>query len=86
MSIDSARAYVERIKEDEEFRKKVLECKDAKERGELVRAEGFDFTAKDIEVVTAVLEDTEIERATGGGCQVTTMDISPCWWDWHPRF
>ncbi len=33
-----------RMKTDEEFRKKVLECKDAKKRMELVKAEGFDFS------------------------------------------
>jgi len=44
MSIESAKAYVERMKTDEEFRKKVLACTDAKARMALVKGEGFDFT------------------------------------------
>ena len=66
MSIESAKAYVERMKNDEEFRKKVLACTDATARMALVKAEGFDFTSKDMKVVTAVLEDNSIAQAAGG--------------------
>jgi len=66
MSIESAKAYVERMKNDEEFRKKVLACTDAKARMELVKAEGFDFTESDIKVVAAVISDNELGKAAGG--------------------
>ncbi len=66
MSIDSAKAYVERMKNDEEFRKKVLAYKDAKKRMELVKAEGYDFAENDIKVVTAVMNGAELGAVTGG--------------------
>jgi len=66
MSIESAKAYVERMKNDEEFRKKVLACEDSKKRMALVKAEGYDFTEKDIKVVTAVLDDEELTQVAGG--------------------
>ena len=76
MSIESAKAYVERMKNDEEFRKKVLACTDATERMALVKAEGFDFTEKDIKVVSVVLDDNELSKAAGGmgtGCAFTYL-------------
>ncbi len=48
MPIESAKAYLERLKNDEEFREKVAACKDKESRAELVKAEGFDFTNEDI--------------------------------------
>ena len=80
MSIDSAKAYVERMKSDEEFRKKVLECKDGKKRMELVKVEGFDFTEADIKVVSAVLDDKELEKIVGGhngACWTLKENICP---------
>ena len=66
MSIDSAKAYVERMKCDEEFRKKVLECTDPQKRMELVKDEGFDFTQADIQVVVAVVDDAYLGGVRGG--------------------
>ena len=66
MGIESAKAYLERMRNDEEFRKKVLVCTDAKSRMALVNAEGFDFTEEDIKVVTAALGDKELASAAGG--------------------
>ena len=48
MSIESAQAFIERMKTDEEFARKVTECADAKSRQAYVRGEGFDFSAGDI--------------------------------------
>lgn len=66
MSIESAKAYVERMKTDEEFRNKILACTDAKKRMELVKSEGFDFTENDIKVVSAEFGDGFLSKAVGG--------------------
>ena len=82
MSIDSAKAYVERMKTDEGFRKKVLECKDAKTRMELVKAEGFDFTEVDIKVVAAEVGEAELGHVIGGagrGREGMTKDEACVW-------
>lgn len=65
MSIVSAKAFVERMNTDEEFRKKVLAIEDAEKRDQFVKAEGFDFTVKEIKEV-AKLDDNWLRGARGG--------------------
>ena len=48
MSIESAKAFIERLNTDVEFARKVAGCKDAKAHMVLAKAEGFDFTPEDI--------------------------------------
>lgn len=66
MSIESAKAYVERMKTDEEFRKKVLAIEDSEKRMQFVKAEGFDFSSNDIKVVLSVIDDKELRQVVGG--------------------
>ncbi len=66
MSIESAKAYVERLKTDEEFSKRILEAKDAYARKKIVQLEGFDFTKGDIDVVASGLSDEELSDVTRG--------------------
>lgn len=66
MSIDSAKAYIERIKTDEKFRKKVLACTDAKKRMKLVKSEGFDFTAEEIKNEIASTPDDKLSQCVAG--------------------
>jgi predicted ribosomally synthesized peptide with nif11-like leader len=44
MSIESAKAFLERVENDEDFRKSVGELGTAEERMEFVKKAGFDFT------------------------------------------
>ena len=67
MTIESAKAFIERMKNDKEFAKKVKECKDTEERMEFVKAEGFDFTREEIkEVVGDKLTDDDLDSVVGG--------------------
>jgi predicted ribosomally synthesized peptide with nif11-like leader len=70
MSMESAKAFVERMKTDEDFRKKVTELKNADERMRYVKKAGFDFTKEDIELARAELSDDEVGGVVGGvnGC------------------
>jgi predicted ribosomally synthesized peptide with nif11-like leader len=68
MSVVSAKAFIEKMKNDEDFRKKLVGLKDGKERMNFVKAEGFDFTKEEIEKVKEEqgLSDDELDMVAGG--------------------
>ncbi|MEN6462097.1 MAG: Nif11-like leader peptide family natural product precursor [Syntrophomonas sp.] len=66
MSIHSAKKFIERMKTDEDFAKKVIACKDSEERLAFVKMEGFDFTSAEITQKAGELSDEELERVSGG--------------------
>lgn len=67
--MESARAFMEKMKTDEDFRSKVKECKDAEARKAFVLKEGFDFTEKDMELAKAELSDEDLIAIAGGNDQ-----------------
>jgi predicted ribosomally synthesized peptide with nif11-like leader len=67
MSIESAQAFLERMKTDEEFAKKISECKDVESHIALVNEEGFDFTKEEVlGLLQSELTDEELEGVSGG--------------------
>jgi predicted ribosomally synthesized peptide with nif11-like leader len=73
MSLESAKAFIERMKTDEDFRKKVTECKDNEARRECVKNAGYEFTVEDLkqsDVYLAEVEDNLSANIVGGvqGC------------------
>lgn len=50
MSVESAKAFIERMKTDEEFAKKATECRDAKAWMTFAKEAGFDIAVDDITV------------------------------------
>ena len=48
MSIESARAFVERMKTDGEFRNRVAEAESPEARARILKYEGFDFTDEEL--------------------------------------
>ena len=73
MSIESAKAFLERLKNDEDFRKSVGERATSKERMEYVKKAGFDFTMEEIATLKEELSDIELDGVAGGS--------SKCWRD-----
>ncbi|MFC1679842.1 Nif11-like leader peptide family natural product precursor [Elusimicrobiota bacterium] len=67
MSLESAKAFIDRIKTDEEFAKKVAACKDAETRMALATAEGFEFTAEQIKDASSELSEEDLRGVDGGG-------------------
>lgn len=67
MSIESAKAYIEKLKNDEAFRNKALSCTNAEERKAFVKAEGFDFTVDEIKQLVSKIDDSELEGLAAGG-------------------
>jgi len=68
MSVESAKKFIEKVKADEAFAKKVKECKDSEARLAFAKASGFDFTAEEIKGLKTELSDDELDAVAGGGC------------------
>ncbi|MCP4374637.1 MAG: Nif11-like leader peptide family natural product precursor [bacterium] len=66
MTIESAKAYLERMKNDENFRKECSEKSSPEELIKFVKASGFDFSMEDIDQVKSELSDDEMEMIAGG--------------------
>ena len=66
MSMESAQAFVERVKTDEDFAKRVAVAASREERAEIAKAEGFDFTPEELKTVTGELSVEELETVAGG--------------------
>ena len=66
MSIENAKAFLEKVKNDEDFRKSVQEIATAEERMEYVKGAGFDFTKEELDAQTHVLSDDELASVAGG--------------------
>ena len=49
MSIESAKAFVERMKTDGEFRKRIAEAESPEVRERILKYEGFDFTEEELD-------------------------------------
>lgn len=82
MSLESAKAFMERMKTDEDFRKKVTECKDSEARKAFVIKEGFDFTKDEIKVSRLELSNDELDSVVGGVCWDYGQDVhggGGCW-------
>ena len=70
MSIESAKAFLEKVQNDEDFRNSVGELATVKERTEYVKKAGFDFTKEEMEDVKSELSDDELKKVAGGRCSL----------------
>lgn len=81
MSVASAKAFIEKVKNDEDFKKKLAGLKDGKERMEYAKKAGFDFTKEDLAKVKEEegLSDEELDSVAGGCphiCSPMVGDVS----------
>ena len=68
MFIEGARAFFEKVRNDEDFRKSVGEIATAEERMEFVKGAGFDFTKEEIKSVQGELSGDDLGKVAGGRC------------------
>ena len=78
MSVESAKEFYKRIKEDEEFAKKISDTQDNEERAKMVKDEGYDFTLEELNGVIQKetgkkLSDEELENIAGGVIGIATI-------------
>ncbi len=67
MSIESAKAFLERVKNDEDFRKELEGKTSGEERMKFAKAQGFDFTKEEIsEVIGEGLSEEELDAVSAG--------------------
>ncbi len=66
MSIKSAKAFIERVKNDEDFREELEGRASAEERMKFAKAHEFDFTRDEIAAVHDYLTDEELDDVAGG--------------------
>lgn len=50
MSLEQAKAFIEKMKSEEAFKERILAVEDVEERMEMIKAEGFDCTKEEIRV------------------------------------
>ncbi len=81
-AIESAKAFIERMKTDEGFSKEVGEIATAEDRMAFVTAAGFDFTKEELKNVQEKMQLTEDElESLVGGCFDNACDR--CLQDWE---
>lgn len=66
MSAESAQAFVERMKNDEEFAERVADAESKESRWAMVKAEGYDFTEEEVQAAAGKLSDDELGALAGG--------------------
>ena len=66
MSLDQARLFIERMKSDEAFAKRVMAIEDVAGRLACIQSEGFDCSEAEIKEVSGELSDQDLDAAAGG--------------------
>lgn len=66
MSVENAKAFLEKAKSDAELRDRLSGAESVKERAEIAQAEGFDFTKEEIQSAAGALSDDELQSVSGG--------------------
>ncbi|MGA7561787.1 MAG: Nif11-like leader peptide family RiPP precursor [Desulfobaccales bacterium] len=64
MSIESARAFVEKMRRDSEFRKQILAAESAAKRKEIIKSAGFDFEKMHLDSLVSELTPAERNALT----------------------
>jgi predicted ribosomally synthesized peptide with nif11-like leader len=70
MSLDQARLFIERMKSDEAFAKRVMAIEDVAGRMACIQSEGFACNEAEIKEVSGELTDIELDSAVGGGLRI----------------
>lgn len=66
MSVESAKAFVETMNNDQEFANKINEFKSWEEAKEFIKIAGFDFTQEELKGGSGELTEQELEKVAGG--------------------
>ena len=80
MSIESAKAYIDRLVADSAFGRQVRDAPGADGRKKILQSEGFDFTKAELDSVVATLSKDRIvaiASVLGGGNEVSVPNVYP---------
>jgi predicted ribosomally synthesized peptide with nif11-like leader len=67
MSLDQAKAFIEKMKSDEAFRYRIMAIEDVDARLVAASEAGFHFTEAEVKSVQCELSDDDLDKAAGGG-------------------
>ena len=70
MSVDQARAFIEKMKSDEEFRGRIMAIEAVDARLAAASDAGFEFTESEVKEVQGELSDDDLDQAPGGAAVV----------------
>jgi predicted ribosomally synthesized peptide with nif11-like leader len=76
MSVEQARLFIERMKSDEAFAKRVMAIEDVAGRLACIQSEGFACNEAEIKEVSGELTDAELDAAAGAVSQCPLLNIS----------
>lgn len=76
MSVKSAKAFLEKVKDDEDFRKAVGEIASKEERMAFIKKAGFEFSKEELDEVQSDLGEDQLRAITGG-----SLRPPDCWGD-----
>ena len=71
ISIESAKAFLERVGNDEDFRKELEGKTSVEERIKFAKAQGFDFTKGEVRECMESLSDEQLDAIAAGGWKET---------------
>ncbi|SMC33213.1 Nif11-like leader peptide family natural product precursor [Sporomusa malonica] len=66
MSIESARAFMERMKTDQDLATKIREFNNLEDVKEFIKKAGFDFTREELNEIRGELTEQELDNVAGG--------------------
>jgi predicted ribosomally synthesized peptide with nif11-like leader len=66
MSIENAKVFLERVKNDEDLLKRLKDAQSGEDRLSIAEAEGFEFTKEEMFQVQSELGEEELARVAGG--------------------
>ncbi len=77
MSVQSARDFLTKVSQDEEFRKGLDGCKTEADRHQFAQGAGFEFTGDEMKAAAGELQDADLGVISGGaGCTTDYCTIS----------
>ncbi len=75
MALESARAFLARLKSDQKFRENLAGLTSKTARRDWIKAGGFDFTQEELEAATGELDPEELDRVVGGTLSLQTPGV-----------
>jgi len=78
MSVDQARAFIEKMKSDEAFCDRIMAIEAVDARLAAASDAGFEFTDTEINEVKSELNDDELDRVAGGFNMYSYLGIFIC--------
>lgn len=70
MSVEQAKAFFEKVQNDEDLQKKLSEAQDSESKLEIARQEGFEFDLQEANKAKEELTDNQIANVAGGALQL----------------